>query len=65
MLIDGLNEKLKRQQEQLALNEAQLISQRNEMAAAQQVRCCKLITLYQWHSVLVWMIHHASFPVES
>ena len=41
-LIDTLNEKLKREQEQLALNEAQLLSQRNESGAAAVVTHCQI-----------------------
>jgi len=66
MLIDTLNEKLKREQEQLALNEAQLISQRNESAAAAQtlkdanlemeaVQFEKKQLLNQWKTALIGM----------
>jgi len=65
-LIDTLNEKLKREQEQLALNEAQLISQRNESAAAAQtladanremeaIQFEKKQLLTQWKTALIGM----------
>ena len=66
VLIDQLNEKLKRDQEQLALTEAQLVSQRSETAAASQTlaeanREMEAITfekkqlLQQWKSALIGM----------
>ena len=65
-LIDGLNEKLKRAQEELALNEAQLISQRGETAAAaatlkkastemEAINFERKQLLQQWKSALIGM----------
>jgi len=66
MLIDSLNERLKREQEQLALTEAQLISQRKETSAAgrtmadanaemESIRFEKRQLMQQWKTALVGM----------
>ena len=65
-LIDGLNEKLKRAQEELALTEAQLISQRGETGAAagtlkqaatemEAINFERKQLLQQWKSALIGM----------
>ncbi len=66
MLVDSLNEKLKRAQEELALHEAQLISQRGETTAAaatlkkastemEAIHFERKQLLQQWKSALVGM----------
>merc|ERR1740117_863683 len=66
LIIDNLNEKLKRSQEELALNEAQLQAQRNETSAANQtlndasdemeaIQFEKKQLLRQWKSALIGM----------
>jgi len=66
VLIDNLNEKLKRAQEQLALHEAQLLSQRGESEAAgatlkdantemESIQFEKKQLLQQWRAALIGM----------
>jgi chromosome segregation ATPase len=66
LLIDSLNERLKREQEQLALTEAQLIAQRKETGAAQKtlqdagaemdaIRFEKKQLMAQWKTALLGM----------
>lgn len=66
LLIDSLHERLKREQEQLALTEAQLIAQRRETGAAQKtladagaemdaIRFEKKQLMAQWKTALIGM----------